>query len=512
MAATVTVRMRPILRLVLILCGVLVAAGALSGASWGATTYDPSTDVNSMASTTLYTGAQAWWDAGYTGKGIDVAVIDSGVAPVQGLSAPGKVVYGPDLSLESQAPNLTDYDTYGHGTFMAGLIAGHDDTLTAPYSKAPASAYRGVAPDARIISIKVATADGGADVSQVIAAIDWVVQHAHDPGYNIRVINLSYGTNSTQAAGVDPLAYAAEQAWKHGIVVVASAGNTGYQKGAGATGIADPAYDPYIIAAGASDSMGTMSTADDQVASFSASSQCKTCKVPDILAPGAHIQGLRVPNSYIDANHPEGLIDPRYFRGSGTSEAAAMVSGATALVLQKYPALTPDAVKRYFQQNGLRLTGTESAQGGGEMQLKAMLAVAPPTTYVQKLTTATGTGTLEGSRGQDHLTQNGVTLSGEQDIFGNPVDTTTLAASEATATSWLGGIWNGATWSGATWSGATWSGATWSGATWSGATWSSLQWSSNTWSGATWSGATWSGASWSGATWSGATWSDASWG
>src|SRR5205085_154565 len=160
-------------------------------------------------------------------------------------------------------------DTYGHGTFMAGLIAG-DDGATG------SAAYRGVAPGARIVSLKVATADGGADVTQVIAAIDWVVQHAHDPGLNIRVLNLSYGTNSTQSAAVDPLAYAAEQAWKHGIVVVAASGNTGFQKGAGATGIADPAYDPYVIAAGASDSMGTASTADDQVAPFSASSQCRT--------------------------------------------------------------------------------------------------------------------------------------------------------------------------------------------------------------------------------------------
>ena len=85
--------------------------------------YDPATDVNSMVNTTAYTGATAWWDAGYTGQGVDVALIDTGVTPVEGLDAPGKIVYGPDLSLESQAPNLTNLDTNGHGTFMAGLIA-----------------------------------------------------------------------------------------------------------------------------------------------------------------------------------------------------------------------------------------------------------------------------------------------------------------------------------------------------------------------------------------------------
>jgi serine protease AprX len=142
------------LSLILSLALVMVAFGATGVQAAG---YDPASDTNSMASTTDYTGAQAWWAAGYTGKGVDVALIDSGVAPIEGLNTSGKVIYGPDLSLESQAPNLTNLDTFGHGTFMAGLIAGRDSALTAPYAEAPASAYRGMAPDARIVSIKVAT-------------------------------------------------------------------------------------------------------------------------------------------------------------------------------------------------------------------------------------------------------------------------------------------------------------------------------------------------------------------
>src|SRR3970282_2555140 len=111
------------------------------------------------------------------------------------------------------------------GTFMAALIAGHDDALVAPYALAPASAYRGMAPDARIVSLKVGTADGGVDVSQVIAAIDWVVQHRTDNGLNIRVLNLSYGSDSAQAYGADPLSYAVEPAWKAGIFVVTATGH-----------------------------------------------------------------------------------------------------------------------------------------------------------------------------------------------------------------------------------------------------------------------------------------------
>ena len=254
--------------------------------------YDPASDVNSMASTTDYTGAQAWWAAGYTGQGVDVALIDSGVAPVQGLNSAGKVISGPDLSLESQAANLANLDTFGHGTFMAGLIAGRDATLTAPYEQAPASAYRGMAPDARIVSIKVATADGGTDVSQVIAAIDWVVKHRNDNGMNIRVLNLSYGTNSSQYYAVDPLAYAVEQAWDAGIVVVAAAGNSGYQTRGSSPALADPAYDKRIIAVGASDSMGTTTVTDDTMPDFSAAAKTGSARAPDFVAPGVHIQGL----------------------------------------------------------------------------------------------------------------------------------------------------------------------------------------------------------------------------
>jgi hypothetical protein len=160
----------------------MLLGGIRSGASWGATAYNPASDPYSMQNITTGDGVQAWWNAGYTGQGVGVAVIDTGVAPVAGLSSPGKVMNGPDLSLESQNPSLQNLDTNGHGTFMAGLIAGNDGQP---------GGYRGVAPDAHIVSLKVGVADGGTDVSQVIAAIDWVVQHRNDSGMNIRVLNLS---------------------------------------------------------------------------------------------------------------------------------------------------------------------------------------------------------------------------------------------------------------------------------------------------------------------------------
>ena len=468
-----------------------------------AVAYDPSTDPYSMNTTTALTGAKYWWNSGYTGAGVDVAVIDTGVSPVAGLDTAGKVIYGPDLSMESQSPNLAQLDTNGHGTFMAGLIAGHDSNLTAPYSAAAASVYRGMAPDARIVALKVANADGGVDVSQVIAAIDWVVQHKNDNGMNIRVLNLSYGTNATQDTALDPLAYAVEQAWMHGIVVVAAAGNSGYLN---KLGLSDPARDPYVIGVGGYDSKGTTVKSDDVAGVYTAGTASAADRRPDFVGVGTRLQGLRVPNSFVDSTHPEGRLGDRFFRGSGTSEAAAVTSGTVALILQKYPNLTPDEVKHFLSTYARRNSyDDQSYWGNGRISLFDM-ASKTPATFAQDWPVSTGAGSLELARGVDHLTNDGVPLAGEIDIFGQPYVTAARAAQEASGASWSGGLWNGSTWSGSSWSGSSWSGSTWSGSTWSGSTWSGSTWSGSTWSGSTWSGSTWSGSSWSGSTWSSTSW------
>ena len=383
-----------------------------------------------MAKTTAIIGRGNGGTPGYTGDGVDVAVIDTGVSPVEGLATPGKIINGPDLSLESQAPNLTHLDTNGHGTFMAGLIAGHDSDLDhAVLDTRPIRQYRGVAPDARIVSVKVGTADGGVDVTQVIAAIDWVVQHKDDNGMNIRVLNLSYGTNSSARLRlIDPLSYAVEQAWKAGIVVVAAAGNTGYQTGHGRARSRRSRVQPLRDRGRRlRPRTAPRATSDDTVGPYSASGTgCFGCRNPDFVAPGSHVQGLRVPNSYVDVNHPEGLLGDRYFRGSGTSEAAAITSGAVALILQKYPNMTPDAVKNFMQAQRVPAVRswcdwTSTAAGSGELSLSKLATAWPSMNSTQTWPAATGTGSLEAARGSDHLTANGVTLTGEQDIFGHAV-------------------------------------------------------------------------------------------
>jgi serine protease AprX len=338
------------------------------------------------------------------------------------------------------------------------------------------------------------------------------VQHANDPGMNIRVLNLSYGTNSVQPYTVDPLAYAAEVAWKQGIVVVAAGGNYGFQSHMNTTpALADPAFDPYVLAVGTSDSNGTNTLADDTVPAFSPWPKRGATRGVDMVAPGMHLQGLRVPNSYIDTNHPEGQIDSRYFRGSGTSQSSAIVSGAAALVLEKYPSATPDQVKELLSDSGYPIIGKAQQIGGGELQLGSALTALLPTYATQRWLPSTGAGSLEAARGSDHISMNGVPLTGEQDIMGSSFDAPAMAILEAQGKSWSGGIWNGKSWSGNSWSGLSWSGISWSGLSWSGDFWSGLSWSGNSWSGLSWSGLSWSGNSWSGNSWSGLSWSGSSW-
>ena len=468
--------------------------------------YDPTADTGSIYNTTLLSGAQSYWNAGYTGRGIDVAVIDTGAVPVNGLSASGKLLYGPDLSFDSQAPNLRYLDGFGHGTHIAGIIAGRDNAAVSGHYAGDSADFIGMAPDARVISIKVADSLGNSDVSQVLAAIDWVVQHHADPGLNIRVLNLSFGTDSYQSYLLDPLSFAVEQAWHSGVVVVAASGNAGFA----AQGVEDPASNPYLIAVGAADTHGTNSTSDDTVAGFSSTGNGS--RNPDMVAPGIHMESLRDPNSYIDSTYPSGYITSRFFRGSGTSQAAAVVSGAAALVLQQHPGATPDQVKSMLTTTATRLSGqNSSAQGAGELNLSKTLTAPVPLLAAQVYVASTGLGTMEGSRGSVHLTMNGAVLQGEKDIFGHGVSTSLLASLLKSGTAWVGGVFNGNTWTGSGWSSNTWSTATWSSNTWSSNTWSSNTWSSNTWSSNTWSSNTWSSNTWSSNTWSSNTWSSASW-
>jgi serine protease AprX len=467
--------------------------------------YDVGGDDGSLFNIGQITKAKSAWNNGYTGKGVDVALIDSGVSPVQGLTS-GNVLQGPDLSFESQVTDLRNLDTFGHGTHMASIIVGRDQQgAGSTYANNSSHKFNGIAPDARLISLKVAANSGATDVSQVIAAIDWVVAHRRDPGFNIRVLNLSFGTDSTQNPSVDPLCFAVENAWRAGIVVVVASGNDGTNK----TQLASPAQDPLALAVGADDPMHTQVISDDTVPAFAQRGTAQ--RSVDLIAPGVHVLGLRVPGSRIDQENPSARVGSRFFRGSGTSQSTAVVSGLAALYLQRYPAATADQVKRALTVNATVPDSVRAINAGWGVPDVAKAITAAKPTWSQAPTGATGTGSLEAARGTAHVYDGTSDLTGEMDIFGHVWDAASWAAATSAGTAWNGGDWNGSTWSGSTWSGSTWSGSTWSGSTWSGNTWSGNNWSGNTWSGNTWTGNTWTGSTWSGSTWSTSVFASAEW-
>jgi serine protease AprX len=431
------------------------------------TTYSPTTDPGSLYSIEQQLGVDQAWADGYTGAGIGVALIDTGVTPVEGLAGPGQVINGADISFGNTSSATRYLDANGHGTFMAGIIAGRDPGAVPGKYAGDSADFLGIAPDSHIVNVRVGSPSGAVDVSQILAAIDWVIQQHSTNSDNIRVLNLSLGTDSTQSYLLDPLAFAAEAAWHHGIVVVAAAGNQGWNAGQ----LADPADDPYVIAVGASEGSG----ATLSVAPFSSSGNTK--RSPDVVAPGKSVVSLRVPGSVIDDRYGStATVDGRFFLGSGTSESTAVVAGLAALLVQEHPNASPDQIKAL-------LTGTAAPVPGapvtlaGQGQVSAAAAVsAPLPTTVQTFPPSIGTASLDAARGSLRASD-GLTVSDEHQIAAfAPQSLAEVEQTSWTGTSWAGTSWAGTSWAGVSWAGVSWAGVSWAGVSWASAAWSAYQW------------------------------------
>lgn len=474
-----------------------VIPGAGAGGSWDALWQGQagSGGSTSLADVRTIIGANAASTAALDGTGVGIALIDTGVVPVPGLPA-AQVVNGPDLSFESQANNLRWLDTYGHGTHMAGIIVGNDT----------ATGLRGLAPKAKLTSIKVGAVNGAVDVSQMIAAIDWVVAHRNDdPANPIRVLNLSYGSGGNPAFWTDPLQFAVEQAWQAGIVVVSAAGNDGNNYGK----LNNPASDPYVIAVGAALTKGTITTNDDQLAPFT--NLAAAGKQVDLLAPGESIASLRNPGSNIDNGFPTARVGNTLFRGSGTSQATAVTAAAAALLLQARPWLVPDEVKWHLKEGATYIpTAPAGPMGLKELNLAGALSLTNGW-HPQSWTRSDGTGRIEDARGTSHVVRNSVQLQGEASIFG-PFQSATWASRSAARTAWSGGVWMGHRmagdgWTGSSWASRTWAAGTWTGTSWDGSTsWVDPNWSSHFWSGGAWSPGDWNSHFWSTDDWAARCW------
>jgi serine protease AprX len=302
-----------------------------------------------------------------TGRGVGVAVIDTGIdgdlRDFAGADGTSRVV----ASVVTSAGATTAADTYGHGTHVAGIIAG--DGTRRDAADPAAGRYIGIAPEANLVSIKAGDDDGNATILDVINGLQFVVDHKDD--YGIRVVNLSLESTTAESYQTDPLDAAVEAAWFHGIVVVAAAGNRGTAPDA-----ADhaPGNDPFAISVGAVDDQGTETPDDDAYAAWSSVGKTQDgVDKPELGAPGARIVSTLAPGSDFTRLCPDCIVDGEYIRAGGTSMAAPVVSGVAALLFERHPDWTPENVKATLVSTGRDVPG-----GIDEVNAAAALGAASP--------------------------------------------------------------------------------------------------------------------------------------
>ncbi len=390
-----------------------------------------------------------------TGAGVTVALLDSGINGFQASSAKPGSAGEPGAGLKASVSfntrvSTTDRDGYGHGTHVAGIIAGD--------GKDSKGKYIGIAPGASLLNVKVSDDKGVAFISEVIAGLEWVVKNRS--AYNIRVVNLSLVSSMPESYLTSPLDAAVESAWLSGIVVVVSAGNLGAN-----SMLYPPANDPFVITVGAVDTSGTAGIADDTVPSWSSYGTTPDgFSKPDVVAPGRRIvSNLASPNAVLARQYPDRIVDQRYLRLSGTSMAAPVVSGIAALALQAHPEWTPDQVKSAIVGTARPL----ASEGAGKGEVSALGAVS---------TTSPGYANA------------GIPL--------NKAIAGLVGTSTFNSASWNSASWNSASWNSASWNSASWNSASWNSASWNSASWNSASWNSASWNSASWNSASWNSASW----------------
>ena len=415
----------------------------------------------------------AYQQYGLTGRGVTVAVVDSGIAPVadvngatayQPFSVPGQrllatydLVSPPGTPPAPGTSPLLAADPCGHGTHIAGIIAGNGARSTDPQSFLH---FFGIAAQANLVNVRVLDQNGCSDVGTVIAGLQWAVAHRNDnKAAPIRVINLSLGHPVAESYTTDPLCQAVEAAWKAGIVVVCAAGNNGRFGAVNAPGasnegwgtaygsIQSPANDPLVITVGAAkrtmNADGTADTnrADDRIATYSSRGPSRVDLVlkPDLIAPGNKIISLDVSGSALDTyaggtnTIPQSLyrtvkagstVSRDYFCLSGTSMAAPVVAGAAALMLQASPGLSPDTVKARLMLSADKWADPSGAgdaltYGAGYLDIPAALACTAVATQPARspalLLNADGTASLV----MDRAAWGSTSIDGSQAAWGS---------------------------------------------------------------------------------------------
>jgi serine protease AprX len=298
---------------------------------------------------------------GLTGAGVVVAVIDSGIDTRHNAFLRKRVIATKDFT------GSDGLDRFGHGTHVASIIAGQ------PGATPDTRTYQGIASGALLLNLRVLGDEGSGVASDVVEAIDWTIEHRKE--FDVRVINLSLGAPVLQPFRDDPLCEAVERAVKAGITVVAAAGNYGRTADGRSVygGITAPGNSPYAITVGAVDTHGTAKRSDDTIAPYSSKGPTRYDLVikPDLVAPGSHVVAAESADSYLAKTYPErhvaGTGANAYMQLSGTSMAAAVVSGAVAVLLEEQGKLKPNEVKATMQLTSSRVPMTALFEAGAGM-------------------------------------------------------------------------------------------------------------------------------------------------
>ena len=356
---------------------------------------------------------RAW--TGATGAGVTVALMDTGIAEHPDLD--GSVV----ARLDFVNDGATLLDPSGHGTFVAGLIAAHGRT------------FKGVAPDAKLVSLRVLDQNGNGTMHSVLAAFDWLLHNRTTMG--IKVLNLSFGAPQRSSYHREILAGLVESAWFAGITVVAAAGNGGPDPGS----VTMPGADPFVITVGSFGDKGTLATNDDRESKFSGRGPTRDgFTKPDVLAPGEHIISLRVPGTALDIDSNGDLPASAYARLTGTSASTAMAAGAAADLLAAHPTYSATQVKGALIAGGRRIVGTRTPGLDVDDALSAQPA------------------RVNAGLWPSFLLLRVLWTSGN--VFGPGV------------------AWDGISWEGISWEAVSWEGVAWEAVSWEGVTWDSVTW------------------------------------
>ncbi|MDZ7674968.1 MAG: S8 family serine peptidase [Acidimicrobiales bacterium] len=375
---------------------------------------------------------------GLTGHGVGIAVIDSGVTAPDVFGR--RLVAGPDFTADV-ATDHEAVDRTGHGTHLAGIVAGE---------------RTGVAPGSHVVSVKVAGDAGATDVGAVIAALDWTVAHRHQ--LSLGVVLLAFGADQLPTGTHDPLAAAVARAWKAGLVVVTSTGNDGL-----VGPLSTPTHIDEVLTVAASEQAdGAWSVCDF-------SSKGDVDGRPDLAAPGRSIVGPIAPGTDAEDAPESSVVAPGYVKGSGTSQAAAVVAGAAALLLEADASLTPDEVKRILCTSAVRID--DPAAGAGTLDLDVALACLASGLFREV-----------------------------------PASTLPAPADAWSGLEWAGHAWRGHAWRGLEWAGHAWRGHAWRGHAWRGHAWRGHAWRGHAWRGHAWRGHAWRGLEWRGHAWRGLEW------